>query len=74
MLATYWKGKKGAKCGTKGRRKALTSDKAKSLLQELVPPETPKKVIPTGLDLPETDAKQETIALEQQEIIPTRII
>jgi len=59
--------------GTKGRRKALTPDEAKALLKELVPPETPKKAIPTGLDIPEKDAVQETIKLETKGLIPGRI-
>jgi len=74
MFATPWKGKKGAKSGTKGRRKALTPDEAKALLKELVPPETPQKAIPTGLDIPEKDAVQKTITLEEKGLIPTRII
>jgi len=51
MFATPRNGKKGAKCGTKGRRKALTPDEAKALLKELVPLETPKKAIPGGKDI-----------------------
>jgi len=51
MFATPRKGKKGTKGGTKGRRKALTPDEAKALLKELVPPETPKKAIPSGKDI-----------------------
>jgi len=74
MFATYRKGKKGAKSGIKGRRKALTPDEAKALLKELVPPETPKKAIPTGLDIPDNDAIQKTITLEEKGLIPTRII
>jgi len=53
MFATPRKEKKGTKSGTKGGRKALTPDEAKKLLKELVPPETPKKAIPTGLDIPD---------------------
>jgi len=53
MFATCRKGKKVAKSSNKGRRKALTPEEAKVLLKELVPPETPKKAIPTGLDIPE---------------------
>jgi len=56
MFATLRKAKKGAKGGTKGRRKALTPDEAKALLRKLVSPETPKKAIPAGLDIPEKDA------------------
>jgi len=74
MFATPRKGKKGAKSGTKGRRKALTPDEAKALLKELVPPETPKKTIPAGLDIPENDAVQKGITLEEQGLIPGRII
>jgi len=74
MFATPRKGKKGAKGGTKGRRKALTSDEAKALFTELVPPETPKKAIPAGLDIPEKDAVQKTITLEDKGLIPGRII
>jgi len=46
MFAIPRKQKK-AKSGTKARRKALTPDEPKVLPTELVPPETPKKVIPT---------------------------
>jgi len=74
MFATPRKGKKGAKGCTKGRRKALTPDEATALLKELVPPETPKKAIPAGLDIPEKDAVQETIKLEEKGLIPGRII
>jgi len=74
MFATPRKGKKGAKIGTKGRRKALTPDEAKALLKELVPPEIPKKAIPAGLDIPEKDAVQETITREEKGLIPGRII
>jgi len=74
MFATPRKGKKGAKSGTKGRRKALTPEEAKALLKELVPPETPKKAIPTGLDISEKEAVQKTITLEEKGIIPGRII
>ena len=74
MFATPRKEKKGAKGGTKGRRKALTPDEAKALLKELVPSETPKKVIPAGLDIQEKDAVQKTITLEETGLIPGRII
>jgi len=74
MFATSSKGKKGAKSGTKGRRKALTPDEAKALLKELVPPETPKKAIPTRLHILEKDAVQKTITLEEKGLIPGRII
>jgi len=74
MFATYRKGKKGAKSGTKERRKALTPDEAKALLKELLPPETPKKAIPAGLEIPEKDAVQETITLEEKGLIPGRVI
>jgi len=74
MFATPRKEKKGAKGGTKGRRKALTPDEAKALLRELVPPETPKKAIPAALDIPEKDAVQETIKIEEKGLIPGRII
>jgi len=74
MLATTRKGKKGARVGTKGRRKVLTPDEAKALLKELVPPETPKKAIPIGKDIQEKDAVQKTITLEEKGLIPGRII
>jgi len=74
MFATPRKEKKGAKGGTKGRRKALTSDEAKALLKELVPPEIPKKAIPTGKNIEEKDLVQKTIILEAKGIIPGRII
>jgi len=74
MFATPRKQKKGAKSGTKGRRKALTPDEAKALLKELVPPETAKKAIPNGKDIQEKDVVQKTIALEEQGLIPSRII
>jgi len=74
MFATSRKGKKDAKSGTKGRRKALTPDEAKALLKELVPPETPKLAIPAGLDIPEKDAVQKTITLEEKGLILGRII
>jgi len=74
MFATLRKGKKGAKGGTKGRRKALTPDEAKALLKELVPSETPKKAIPTGKNIEEKDEVQKTITLEEKGIIPGRII
>jgi len=74
MFATPRKGRKDAKGGTKGRRKALTPDEAKALLKELLTPETPKKAIPAGLDIPEKDAVQETITLEEKGIIPGRKI
>jgi len=74
MFATTRKGNKDTKDGTKGRRKALTSDQAKALLKELVPPETPKKPIPAGLDILEKDAVQETITLVEKGLIPTTII
>jgi len=74
MFATSRRGKKVAKGGTKERRKALTPDEAKALLKELVPPETPKKAIPARLDMPEKDAVQETITLEEKGLIPARII
>jgi len=51
MFANTKKGKKGAKSGTKGRRKALTPNEAIALLKELVPPETLKKTIPNGKDI-----------------------
>jgi len=73
MFATLRKGKKGAKSGTKGRRKALTPDEAKALLKELIPLETPKKAIPTGIDIPEKDAVQKTITLAEKGLIPGRI-
>jgi len=63
MFATPRKGKKDAKSGTKGRRKALTTDEAKALLKELVPPKIPKKAIPMGKDIQEKDAVQKTITL-----------
>jgi len=74
MFATSRKGKKDAKSSPKGRRKALTPDKAKALLKELVPPETPKKALPAGLDIPEKDVVQEKITLEEKGLIPGRII
>jgi len=74
MFDTTRKGKKDAKGDTKGRRKALTPDEAKALLKELVPPETPKKAIPARLGIPEKDAVQETITLEEKELIPARRI
>jgi len=74
MFATFRKGKKGAKRSTKGRRKALTPNEGKALLKELVPLKTPKKVIPTGLDILERDVVQKTIILEEKGLIPTRII
>jgi len=74
MFTTSKKDKKGAKSGTKGRRKALTPDKAKVLLKELVPPETPKKAIPIGKDIQEKDAVQKTIILEEKGLILARII
>ena len=74
MFAIPRKGKKGAKSGTKGRRKALTPDEAKALLKELVPSQIPKKAIPAGLDIPDKDAVQKTITLEKQGLIPERII
>jgi len=74
MFATPRKGKKDAKKGTKQRRKALTPDEAKALLKELVPPETPKKAIPSGKDIQEKDAVQKTITLEEKGLIPGRII
>jgi len=74
MFATPRKGKKGGKSGTKGRRKALTPDQAKALLKELVPPETPKKAIPTEKDMQEKDTVQKTITLEEKGLIPGRII
>jgi len=49
MFGTPKKGKKGDKSGAKGRRKALTPDKAKALFKKLVTTETPKKAIPIGL-------------------------
>jgi len=74
MFATFRKGRIGAKIGTKGRRKALTPDEAKELLNELVPSETPKKVIPTGKDIKEKDAVYKTIMLETKGLIPRRMI
>jgi len=74
MFATPRKDKKGAKGGTKGRRKALTPDEAKTLLKELVPSETPKKTIPTGKDIQEKDAVQKEIKLEGKRLVPARII
>jgi len=74
MFATSRKEKKGAKSGTKGRRKALTSDKAKALHKELVPLETRKKAIPIGKDIQEKDAVQKTITLEEKRLIPARVI
>jgi len=74
MFATSSKGKRGAKSGTKGRRKALTPDEPKALLKELVPPETPRKAIPTGLDILEKDVVQKTITLEAKGLIPARVI
>jgi len=74
MFATPRKNKKGAKSGTKGRRKALTPDEAKALLKELVPPEPLKKAIPTGKNIVEKEAGQKTITLEEKGLIPERII
>ena len=74
MFATPRKGKKGAKGSTKGRRKALNPNEANVLLKELVPLETPKKAISTGLDIPEKDAVQKTITLEEKGLIPGRIV
>jgi len=74
MFATPRKEKKGAKSGTKGRRKALTPEEAKALLKELVPPETPKKAIPAGIEILEKDTVQETITLGEKGLIPGRII
>jgi len=75
MFATSRNGKKAAKSGIKKeRRKALPPEEAKALLKELVPPETPKKAIPTGLDFPEKDIIQKTITLEENCLISTRII
>ena len=62
------------KSDTKGRRKTLTPEEEKALLKELVPPETPKKAIPTKLDIAEKDVVQETITLEENGIVPGRII
>jgi len=73
MFATLKRGKKNAKSGTKGRRKALTPDEAKALLKEVVPPKTPIKAIPTGKDIQEKDAVQNTITLEEKGLIPGRI-
>jgi len=56
MFATLRNGKKGTKSSTKGRRKALTPDEARTLCKELVPPETPKKAIPKGIDISDKDA------------------
>jgi len=74
MFATSRKGKKGTKSGTKGRRKALTPEEAKALIKKLVPPEKLKKAIPVGLDIPEKDAVQKTIILEEKGLILGRII
>jgi len=74
MFATSRKERKGAKSGTKGRRKALTPDEAQKLLKELVPPETPKKAIPNRKDIQENDAVQKTITLEEKGLISGRII
>jgi len=74
MFATPRKGKKDAKSGTKERRKALTPDEAKTLLKQLVPPETPQKAISKEKDIQEKDAVQETITLEPKGLIPGRII
>jgi len=75
MFATSRNGKKGDKSGTKiERRKALSPAKAKAILKELVLPETPKKAISAGLDMPEKDAEEKTITLEEKGLIPTRII
>ena len=74
MFATPRKGKKVAKGGTKGRRKALTPHEAKALLKELVPSETPKKAIPAGKDIQEKDAVQKIIKLDEKGLIPARII
>jgi len=74
MFGTTRKKEKGAKSGTKGRRKALTPDVAKALLKELVPPETPKKAIPAGKDIQEKDTVQKTIKLDEKGLVPARII
>jgi len=74
MFATPRKGKKGAKGSTKRTKKALTPDEAKALLKELVPLETPKKAIPARLDIPEKDAVQNKITLEEKGLILGRII
>jgi len=74
MFAIPRKDKKGAKSGTKGRRKALTPDKAKALLKKLVPSETPQKAIPTRKDIQEKDAVQNTITLEEKGLILGSII
>jgi len=74
MFATPRKEKKGTKSGTKVRRKALTPDEAKALLKELVPPEIPKKTIPTEKDIQEKDAVQKTITLQEKGLITGRII
>jgi len=52
MFAISRKEKKVVKRRIKERRKALTPKEAKALRKELVPPDAPKKAIPTGLDIP----------------------
>jgi len=74
MFTTSRNKKEGAKGGTKGRRKAIAPNEAKALVKELVLSETPKKAILAQLDIPEKDAVQKTITLEEKGLIPGRRI